>query len=78
MSNGQPSFWARLSSNGMQFCLLMSFVFMWILQMDALMFGEDDLRGFIPKTSFNMTAMVVVVSWLGVKLVIMAKQTSSK
>jgi hypothetical protein len=42
--------------------LLMSFGFMGILQMDALVFEEDELSSFIPKTSFNVTAMVVVVS----------------
>jgi hypothetical protein len=29
--------------------------------MDALVFGEDGLSALIPKTSFNVTAMVVVV-----------------
>jgi hypothetical protein len=46
----------------MQICLLISFVLMGILQMDALVFGEDELSDFIPKTSFNVTAMVVAVS----------------
>jgi hypothetical protein len=30
----------------MQFCSLMSFVFIWILQMDALVFGGDELSCF--------------------------------
>jgi hypothetical protein len=42
------------------------------------MFLELERMNFIPKTSFNVTAMVVVVSWFGVKLVIVAKQTSSQ
>jgi hypothetical protein len=49
------------SDNGKQFCTLTSFVFMWILQMDALVFGENELTVFIPKPSFNVTAVVVVV-----------------
>jgi hypothetical protein len=41
----------------------MSFACMGILQMDALVFEEDELSGFIQKTSFNnVTAMVMVVS----------------
>jgi hypothetical protein len=32
-----------------------------ILQMDALVFGEDELIDYIPKTSFNGTAVMVVV-----------------
>jgi hypothetical protein len=44
-----------------KFCLLVSFVYMWVLEMDALVFGDDELGGFIPKTSFSVTAMVVVV-----------------
>jgi hypothetical protein len=51
---------------------------MGILQMDALVFEEDELRGFIPKTSFNVTDMVVECPDLVIKSVIMAKQTSSK
>jgi hypothetical protein len=39
---------AGLGGNGMQFCL-MSFVFMWILQMDGLVFGEDKLSSFHPE-----------------------------
>jgi hypothetical protein len=62
MLPGQPPVCIGLSGNEMQFCLLMSFVCMEILQMDALVFGEDEFSGFIPKTSFNVTAMVVVVS----------------
>jgi hypothetical protein len=62
MLPGQPHVCAGLSGNGMQVCSLMSFVFMWILQVDALVCSEDELSGFIPKTSFNMTTLVVVVS----------------
>jgi hypothetical protein len=62
MLNEQPHVCTILSSNGMQICLLMSFVSMWTLQMDVLIFGEYELSGFIPKTPFNVTAMVVVVS----------------
>jgi hypothetical protein len=40
----------------------MNVVFLGILQMDALVFGEDELSDFIPKTSFNVTAIVMVVS----------------
>jgi hypothetical protein len=36
--------------------------------MDALVFGEDKLTGFIPKMSINMTTMVVVLSCLGGKI----------
>jgi hypothetical protein len=43
--------------------------------MDALVFGEDELSGFIPKTSLKVTAMVLVVSWFGIKSVITANQT---
>jgi hypothetical protein len=32
------------------------------LQMDALVFGKEELSGFIPKTLFKAIAMVVVVS----------------
>jgi hypothetical protein len=62
----------------MQFCLLMSFVFLWILQMDVLVFGEDELRGFIPKNviQHDRYGGGSVMIW-GVKSVIMAKQTSS-
>jgi hypothetical protein len=77
MLPGQPPVFAGLRGNGMQFCLLMSFVFVGILHLHALVFGEDKLSGFILKTSFNVIAMLVVVSWFGVKSVIMAKQASS-
>jgi hypothetical protein len=62
MLPGQPPVCAGLSGNGMQFCLLMNFVFMGILQMAAIVFRKDKLSGFIPKTSFNVTAVVVVMS----------------
>jgi hypothetical protein len=61
MLPGQPPFCTGLNGNGMQFCLLMNFVLMGILQMDALVFREDELSDFIPKTSFNVTYMVKVV-----------------
>jgi hypothetical protein len=61
MLSEQPHVCAGLSGNGKGFCLLTSFVFMGILQMDALVFGEDELSGFIPKTSFKVPAMVVIV-----------------
>jgi hypothetical protein len=41
---------------------------MWLLQMNALVFGKDELSGFISKTSFSVNAMVVDVSWFGVKI----------
>jgi hypothetical protein len=64
----------------------MSFVFVWVFQM----VGEDELSGFIPKTWLSITERFYpenaiqrdrigggsVMIW--VKLVIMAKQTSSK
>jgi hypothetical protein len=31
---------------------------------------RDKMNGFIPKTSFNVTAMVVVEQWCGVESVI--------
>jgi hypothetical protein len=52
------------------FFLLMKFVFMGFLQMDAVVFGEDELSGFVPKTSFNVTAMLMVGSRFGIKSVI--------
>jgi hypothetical protein len=56
----QPSIYAGLSINGMYFCLLMSFVFLGILQMDALVFGEDKLNSTLnPEKSFNMTAGIL-------------------
>jgi hypothetical protein len=38
---------------------------MLILQMDAFMFGDEEMSGLISKASFNVTAMVVVVSRFG-------------
>jgi hypothetical protein len=52
MFTGQSHVRIGLGGNGIHFCLLTSFVFIWILQIDALVFGEDKLGGVIPKTSF--------------------------
>jgi hypothetical protein len=66
----------RQIDNWIQFCILTNFVFhVDFADGRARVFWEDRLSGFIPKTSFNVPAMVVIVPWFRVESVIMAKQT---
>jgi hypothetical protein len=74
---GQPPVYTGLCSNGMQFCLLISRFHVEFADGCACVW-RGWLELFIPKTSFNVTVMMVVVSWFGIKSIIMTKQASSK